>query len=65
MAFDKKKYWANYQDIFDIYKNGTKIRRVYGKKQAVHIGDRMAGELFGISRIDVVNIFTGEIIWSN
>ena len=57
--------WSTYKDIYDIYCNGTKLKRIYGRKHAIAVGEQQAGGLFGVCRIDVVNIHTGEIIWSS
>ena len=61
----KRNFWSNYKDIYDIYKNGNRMCRVYGKRKAQNQAELMAGNLFDErARIDVVNIFTGEIIYT-
>lgn len=65
MAINRRNFWSNYKDIYDIYKNGTKMYRVYGKRKAQKQAEIEAGNIFdGRARVDVVNIFTGEIIYT-
>lgn len=52
----KSKY-----DTFDIYVNGTRMRRVWGIKSAIKAAQKTAGDLFGTRFVEVVDIHTGEI----
>ena len=56
MGLFKPKY-----DTFDIYVNGTRLRRVWGIKSAIKAAQSMAGDLFDIRLVEVVDIITGEI----
>lgn len=56
MATFKPKY-----DTFDIYVNGTRMCRVYGIKSAIKKAQATAGDLFGTKLVEVVDIHTGEI----
>ena len=56
MGHFKPKY-----DTFDLYVNGTRMQRVYGIKSAIKKAQAMAGDLFEIRLVEVVDIHTGEI----
>ena len=57
--------WNNYNDIYDLYINSTKILRLYGKKKAIQRAQIITADLFeGQRHIELVNIHTGEIIYS-
>ena len=57
-----KPNWSTYQDIYDLYINGTKMKRIWGKSKATKIAESTSGGLFGLRRVELVNIHTGEII---
>lgn len=48
-------------DTFDIYVNGTRMLKVWGIKSAIKKAQSMAGDLFGVRLVEVVDIMTGEI----
>lgn len=48
-------------DTFDIYVNGSKVRRVWGIKSAIRVAQATAGDLFGMRLVEVIDINTGEI----
>lgn len=51
-------------DTFDIYINGTKCYRKYGIKSAITFAENTCGNLFGERHVEVVNIITGEVVFS-
>lgn len=56
--------WKNYIDVYDLYINGTKVKRFWGRKHALTQAETQAGSLFGERRVELVNIYTGEIIFN-
>lgn len=48
-------------DTFDIYVNGTRMRRIWGIKSAIRAAQQTAGDLFGGRLVEVIDIHTGEI----
>lgn len=56
--------WKNYNDVYDMYINGSKIQRLWGKKHALHQAELQAGNLFETRRVELVNIHTGEVIFN-
>lgn len=48
-------------DTFDIYVNGTRMYRKWGIKSAIKAAQATAGDLFGERLVEVVDVHTGEI----
>lgn len=59
-----KPNWSNYQDVYDLYVNGTKMKRIWGKKHALEIAEAQSGALFGAVHVELVNIHTGELVFN-
>lgn len=57
--------WNNYNDVYDLYINGTNVKRLWGKKHALNQAETQSGTLFGERRVELVNVFTGEVIFNN
>lgn len=57
--------WKDYNDVYDMYINGTKVKRFWGKKHALQQAELQAGALFGERHVELANIYTGEIIYNN
>ena len=57
--------WATYQDVFDLYVNRKCIKRIWGKKKALKLAGSQVGGLFGFNDVELVNIHTGEIVFSH
>lgn len=57
--------WKNYNDVYDMYINGTRVQRLWGKKHALAQAETQSGALFGARHVELVNIYTGEIIFNN
>lgn len=58
-----KPNWSTYMDVYDLYRNGTKIKRIWGRKAAIEIAEKTSGGLWGQNRIELINIKTGEVIY--
>lgn len=58
-----KPNWATYQEVYDLFLNSKKIKRIWGKKSAIKAAEAISGGLFGFNFIQLVNIHTGEIIY--
>ncbi len=57
--------WKNYNDVYDLYINSTKVLRLYGRKKAIQKAQIISADLFyGHRHVEVVNIHTGEIIFN-
>lgn len=59
-----KLKWDGYKDVYDLYVNGTKMKRIWGKKHALEVAESQSGALFGAVHVEIVNIHTGEIIFN-
>lgn len=57
--------WKNYTDVYDLYINGSKVQRLWGKKHALEQAETQSGGLFGYRRVELVNIYTGEVVFNN
>lgn len=57
--------WSNYRDVYDLYINGRKVKRMWGKKHALEQAEIQSGTLFGVRHVELINVFTGEIIFNN
>lgn len=57
--------WNNYQDVFDLVVNKQRVKRIWGKKKALKLAESQAGSLFEFNDVELVNIHTGEIVYSN
>lgn len=53
----------NLYQAWDIYINGTCIKRVYSKKKAIDLAQTWCGKLFEQRKTEVVDIITGEVIY--
>lgn len=60
----KRMNWSNYPYVYDLYINSTKVRRIWGTSKALKIAEQQAGTLFEQRHVELVNIHTGEIIFS-
>lgn len=58
-----KPNWNNYTEIYDLYRNGTRIKRIWGRRAALEVAEKAGGGLWGRNRIELVNIKTGEVIY--
>ena len=47
--------------VYDLFINGTRIKRIYGNK-AFKIAEKTSGGMFGGRRVELVDIETGEIV---
>lgn len=57
--------WSNYTDIYDLYINGKKVRRIWGLKHAIKVAESQSGNLFEEQAVWLVNIHTGLEIYNN
>lgn len=48
---------------WEVYINGTCVRKCYSKKKAIDIAYKMCGQLFEQRKTEVVDTLTGEIIF--
>lgn len=48
---------------YQIYINGTKIRRVYSKNRAIDLAQKWCGCLFENQKTEVIDTTTGEVIY--
>lgn len=53
--------WKNYQYIYDLYINGKRIQRIWGRKKAMRIAKQQSGCLFEVNHVELYNIVTGEL----
>ena len=60
----KRMNWSTYPYVYDLYVNSTKTIRIWGKSKALRIAEQQAGNLFGQNHVELVDIKTGEIIFS-
>ena len=58
-----KPNWATYQEVYDLFLNSKKIKRIWGRKKALSQAEAVSGNLFGVNFVQLVNINTGEIIY--
>lgn len=57
-----KKFYQGW----DVYVNSTRLSRYYSKKKAVNIGQIESANLFeGQKHVEVVDTYTGEVVWNN
>lgn len=57
--------WKNYNDVYDMYINGERVQRLWGRKHAIRQAEQQAGGLFGERQVELYNIHTGELIYEN
>lgn len=55
--------WNIYKKSWDIYINGTAVKRVYNEKKAIDLAQKWCGQLFEKRKTEVVDTQTGEIIY--
>lgn len=55
--------WNNYQDVFDLFVNKQRVKRIWGKKKALKLAESQAASLFGFNDVELVNIHTGELVF--
>lgn len=60
----KRMNWANYPYVYDLYINSSKVTRIWGTSKALRLAEKQAGQLFEQRHVELVNIYTGEIIFS-
>lgn len=60
-----KPNWKNYNDVYDMYINGERVQRLWGKKHAIQQAKQQSGGLFGERQVELYNIYTGELIYEN
>lgn len=53
----------NYLQAWEVYINGTCLRKVYSKKKAIDLAQKWCGELFEERKTEVVETITGEVIY--
>lgn len=52
-----------YFESWDLYVNGTKIKKVYSKQKAINLANKWCGELFEQRKVEVVDALTGEVVY--
>lgn len=57
------KYNNYYEQAWEIYVNGTCLRKVYSKRKAIDLAQKWCGELFEQRKTEVIDTMTGEIIY--
>ena len=55
--------WKTNMQAWEVYVNGTCIRKVYSKKKAINIAQIRCGQLFEDRKTEVVDTLTGEVIF--
>lgn len=55
--------WQNYTQAWDIYINGTCLRKTYSKNKAIDLAQKWSGQLFEQRKIEVIDTLTGEVIY--
>lgn len=60
----KRINWETYPHVYDLYVNSTKVTRIWGKSKALKLAEKQAGQLFEQRHVELININTGEIIYS-
>lgn len=55
--------WINNSQAWDVYINGTCVRRVYSKNKAINLAQVWCGQLFEQRKTEVVDTITGEVIY--
>lgn len=48
---------------YDIYVNGTRLRRCYSLTKAINLAQKWCGELFETRKTEVIDSYTGEILY--
>lgn len=48
---------------WEIYINGSCVRKVYSKKKAIDLAQKWCGQLFEHRKTEVVDTMTGEVIY--
>lgn len=57
--------WKEYKEVYDMYINGQRVQRLWGKKHALAQARQQSGGLFGERQVELYNIHTGELIYEN
>ena len=55
--------WKNFNESFDIYINGSCVRRTYSRNKAINLDQKWCGQLFEQRKVEVVNTISGEVIY--
>lgn len=55
--------WTNNLQAWEIYINGTCLKKVYSKKKAIDLAQKWCGQLFEQRKTEVVDTITGEVIY--
>lgn len=55
--------WTNNLQMWEVYVNGTCLRKIYSKKKAIELANKWCGELFEQRKTEVVDTITGEVIY--
>ena len=55
--------WKDYNESYDIYVNGSCLRRTYSKKKAIDLAQKWCGQMFEQRKVEVVNTISGEVIY--
>lgn len=55
--------WTNNLQAWEIYINGTCVRKVYSRKKAINLALIWCGQLFEQRKVEVVDTSTGEVIF--
>ena len=55
--------WKNFNESFDIYINGSCVRRTYSRNKAINLAQKWCGQLFEQRKVEVVNTISGEVIY--
>lgn len=68
MKHNDKRVWANTSprlnlQAWQIYVNGTPIRKTYSKTKAINIAQIRCGCLFEQRKVEVVDTITGEVVY--
>lgn len=53
----------NNHQAWEVYINGTCLRKVYSKRKAIDLAQKWCGELFEQRKTEVVDTITGEVIY--
>lgn len=55
--------WTNNLQAWEIYVNGSRIRKVYSRKKAIDLAQKWCGQLFEQRKTEVVDTLTGEVVY--
>lgn len=53
----------NNLQTWEIYINGTCVRKCYSKNKAINLSQKWCGELFEKRKTEVIDTLTGEVIY--